>query len=32
MNVYRSPASRVFGFYVGGQDGPTISVATSFLF
>jgi hypothetical protein len=32
MSVHRSPASSVFGFYVGGQNGPTVSVATSLLF
>ena len=30
--VHRSPASSVFGFYVGGQTGPTLSVATSVFF
>jgi hypothetical protein len=32
INVDRSPASSTFGFYVGGQKGPTVSLATSFLF
>jgi hypothetical protein len=32
MNINRSPVSSVFGFYVGGQDGNTVSVATSFYF
>jgi hypothetical protein len=32
MHVDRSPVSSVFGFYVGGQKGPTVSVATSFYF
>ncbi len=32
MRVDRSPASSTFGFYVGGQKGPTVSVATSILF
>jgi hypothetical protein len=32
MDVKRSPAGSVFGFYVGGQTGQTISVATSFYF
>ena len=32
MQVHRSPASSTFGFYVGGQKGPTVSVATSLLF
>ncbi|MFZ5876570.1 MAG: DUF3011 domain-containing protein [Nitrospirota bacterium] len=32
MQVYDSPVNSTFGFYVGGQTGPTISVATSFLF
>jgi hypothetical protein len=30
--VNRSPASSVFGFYVGGQKGTTLSVATSLFF
>lgn len=32
IQVDRSPASSVFGFYVGGQKGTTYSLATSFLF
>ncbi len=32
MHVDRSAANSTFGFYVGGQKGTTISVATSFLF
>jgi hypothetical protein len=32
IDVERSPVSSVFGFYVGGQSGHTISVATSFFF
>jgi hypothetical protein len=32
INVYHSPASSVFGFYVGGQTGTIISVATSLFF
>ena len=32
MSVNRSPVGSVFGFYVGGQDGTTVSVATSFYF
>ena len=32
MSVDRSAANSTFGFYVGGQDGTTISVATSILF
>lgn len=32
MNVDRSPVSTVFGFYIGGQNGRTVSVATSFYF
>jgi hypothetical protein len=32
INVDRSPVSSVFGFYVGGQKGNTISAATSFYF
>lgn len=32
INVNRSPVSSVFGFYVGGQKGTTISAATSFYF
>jgi hypothetical protein len=30
--VHRSPASSAFGFYVGGQKGTTLSVATSLFF
>jgi len=32
MSIDRSPASSTFGFYVGGQKGSTVSIATSFLF
>jgi hypothetical protein len=32
IDVDHSPVSSVFGFYVGGQTGHTISVATSFFF
>jgi hypothetical protein len=32
INVDRSPVSSVFGFYVGGQKGTTVSVATSYYF
>lgn len=32
MSVDRSPANSTFGFYVGGQKGTTVSVATSLLF
>lgn len=32
MHIDRSPVSSVFGFYVGGQKGTTVSVATSFYF
>jgi hypothetical protein len=32
MDVNRSPVGSVFGFYVGGQKGTTVSVATSFFF
>jgi hypothetical protein len=32
MNIDRSPVGSVFGFYVGGQKGTTVSVATSFYF
>jgi hypothetical protein len=32
MGIDRSPVSSVFGFYVGGQKGTTVSVATSFFF
>jgi len=32
MSVHSSPANSTFGFYVGGQLGPTVSVATSILF
>jgi hypothetical protein len=30
--VDRSPVSSSFGYYVGGQKGPTVSLAVSFLF
>jgi hypothetical protein len=30
--VDRSPVSSSFGYYVGGQKGPTLSLAVSFLF
>jgi hypothetical protein len=30
--VDRSPVSSSFGYYIGGQKGPTVSVATSILF
>jgi hypothetical protein len=32
MNIDRSPVGSVFGFYVGGQKGWTVSAATSFYF
>jgi hypothetical protein len=32
IHVDRSPASSSFGFYVGGQKGTTVSVATSIYF
>ena len=32
MNVNHSPVSSTFGYYVGGQDGTTVSVAASFFF
>jgi hypothetical protein len=32
IEVDRSPASSLFGFYVGGQKGPTVSVAMSVYF
>jgi Protein of unknown function (DUF3011) len=32
IEVDRSPASSLFGFYVGGQKGTTVSVAMSVLF
>jgi hypothetical protein len=32
MSIGRSPVGSVFGFYVGGQKGTTVSVATSFYF
>jgi hypothetical protein len=32
MNVNRSPVSSTFGYYVGGQDGTTISIAASVFF
>jgi hypothetical protein len=32
IEVDRSPASSLFGFYVGGQKGTTVSSAFSFVF
>jgi hypothetical protein len=32
INVNRSPVSSTFGYYVGGQDGTTLSVALSVFF
>ena len=32
MNVNHSPVSSTFGYYVGGQDGTTVSAAFSVLF
>jgi hypothetical protein len=32
MNVNRSPVSSTFGYYVGGQNGTTVSTAASFFF
>jgi hypothetical protein len=32
IDVDLSPASSTFGFYIGGQKGPTVSLATSLLF
>ena len=32
MNVNRSPASSTFGYYVGGQNGTTVTTAASFFF
>jgi hypothetical protein len=32
MDVNRSPVSSTFGYYVGGQDGTTVSAAFSVLF
>jgi hypothetical protein len=32
IRVDRSPAGSTFGFYVGGQTGTTVSLATSILF
>ena len=32
INVNRSPVSSTFGYYVGGQDGTTLSVAFSVFF
>lgn len=32
IKVDRSPVGSVFGFYVGGQKGSTVSLATSFYF
>jgi hypothetical protein len=30
--IFASPVGSVSGFYVGGQKGPTVPVATSFYF
>jgi hypothetical protein len=30
--VHRAPASSLFGYYIGGQTGPTVSVATDLFF
>ncbi len=32
INVNRSPVSSSFGYYVGGQDGTTVSAAFSVFF
>jgi hypothetical protein len=32
LSVNRSPASSTFGYYVGGQNGPTVSTASSVFF
>ena len=32
QDVNRSPVSSTFGYYVGGQDGPTVSAAFSVFF
>jgi hypothetical protein len=32
IEVDRSPVSSLFGFYVGGQKGTTVSSAFSFVF
>ncbi len=32
INIYHSPASSTFGFYVGGQTGTIVSLATSLFF
>jgi hypothetical protein len=32
IGVHRSPVSSTFGYYVGGQKGPTITVAMSIFF
>lgn len=32
IRVHRSPVSSVFGYYVGGQNGTTLSLASSVLF
>jgi len=32
IEVDRSPVSSLFGFYVGGQKGTTVSIAMSVLF
>jgi hypothetical protein len=32
IDVNRSPVSSSFGYYIGGQDGTTVSAAFSILF
>ena len=32
IDVNRSPVSSTFGYYVGGQDGTTVSAAFSVFF
>ncbi|WP_455220116.1 hypothetical protein [Kaarinaea lacus] len=32
INVNKSPVSSTFGYYTGGQDGTTVSVAFSIFF
>jgi hypothetical protein len=32
MDVNHSPVSSTFGYYVGGQDGMTVSAALSIFF
>ena len=32
INVNKSPVSSTFGYYVGGQEGDTVSLAASVFF